>query len=1042
MNRIWTRSGIILGSSLGIALAVGVCVPALAQSSAQRVAPFGKLNTSTPLANLASRSTSSGKSPAGESVAALSSLQANVQGPISAALGKGDSGYWVHPNANGYRGENLGQALVADFTRRGAEVRSHEVRWGLEMRGYGYGDALHPVRAVGPRANANRVEYRRDGLTEWYENGPLGLEQGFTLAHPPAKATGQPLTFELALHGDLLAAVESTGTSLELRRKDGKVALRYVGLKARDAGARELRSRLEVRGEKLFLHVEDGEARYPVVVDPWIQQAELTASDGAAPDIFGQSIAASGSTVVVGAPQRTVGSNSTQGAAYVFVQSGGIWSQQAELTASDGTAFDQFGSSVALDGGTIVVGARGRTVGSNNSQGAVYLFTQSGASWSQQAELTASDGQINDYFGSSIAANGGTIVVGAPGHAATGSNNAQGAAYIFTLSGASWGQQAEVTSSDGVSQDQFGSSVAVSGSTALVGAPCHPAAGGCGPGSAYVFTQSVTSWSQQAELTASDGVAQDQFGWSVALDGTTAVVGATLHTVGSNQEFQGAAYIFTQTVSSWSQQAEISASDGVSQDKFGYSVALLGNTAVVSAIWHPVTVSCTCPGPGAAYIFTQNVSGWSQQAELTASDGADSDDFGHSVALDGSTVVGGAPNHTVGSNLSQGAAYMFGSTGPMYTLSASPNSLNVAQGNQGTSTITITPENGFSGSVSLSASGPARGLPNGLTAAFNPNPATSSSTLTLTPNATAPGTATVTVIGTSGDLSQTTTLALTVSPGPTYALSASPNNLSIAQGNQATSTIAITPENGFSGTVSLSASGLPSGVTAAFNPNPATGTSTMTLTASGTATTGSGTVTVTGTSGSVTQTTTVALTVAQAFTLGPASGTPISQTISAGQTANFSLTLASSNLFSGTVNLGCAITPAATTAPPTCTLSGSSVQLSNGGMQSVMVSVGTTAPVTTSAANYVGFPSGAAALAEILMLGSVGLLLRIRNRLPALAVTVILALAFCASCGGGSSYTPPPPHVTPGTPSGAYSVTITATSGSVSQNLALHVIVQ
>jgi nucleoside-specific outer membrane channel protein Tsx len=1036
MNRIGTRSGTILGPSFGIALVLGVCVPGLAQSNTQKKPSLGKLNTSTPAANLASPSTSAGKSSEGKSVAGLPGLQADAQGPISAALGKDDSGYWVHPNADGFRGENLRQALVAEFTRRGAEVRSHNWRWGLEARGYGYGDALHKVKAVAPQANANRVEYRRDGVTEWYENGPMGLEQGFTLAHPPGKATGQPLTLELALRGDLVAAVESGGTSLELSSKDGKAALHYAGLKARDATARELRSWLEIRGERLFLHVEDGEARYPVVVDPWIQQAELTATDGAAADDFGTSIAVSVNTVVVGAPQRTVGSNSTQGAAYVFVQSGGTWSEQAELTASDGAAFDEFGSSVAVDGTTVVVGARGR----NQSQGAAYVFTQSGTSWSQQAELTATDGEIYDYFGSSTVVSGSSIVVGAPGHTATASNTAQGAVYVFTQSGTNWSQQAELMASDGVGYDQFGFSVAVSGSTALVGAPCHPATGVCGPGGAYVFVESGGTWSQQAELAASDGVGQDQFGWSVALDATTAVVGATFHTVGSNQNYQGAAYVFVESGGTWSQQAELSASDGVTQDKFGYSVALLGSTAVVSAIWHPYTVSCSCPGPGAAYVFVESGGTWSQQAELTASDGADNDDFGHSVALDGSTVVGGAPEHAVGSNQFQGAAYVFGSSGPAYALSASPNSLNVAQGDQGTSTITVTPENGFNGSVSLSASG----LPSGVTAAFNPNPATGSSTLTLTTSATAAAdTATVRVIGTSGNLAQTTTLTLTVPPGPSYTLSASPNSLNMTQGSQGTSTITITPQDGFSGSVSLSASGLPSGITAAFNPNPATGSSTLTLTTSATASPYAGSVTVTGTSGGLTQTANLTLTVTQAFTFGPASGSPITQTISAGQTASFPLTLASSNLFSGTVNLSCAITPTVTTAPPTCTLPNPSVQISAGEMQSVVVNVATTAAVTTSAAAYFGLPPGAMPLAEILLLlCSGGLLLRNRKRLPAFAVAVVLALIFCVSCGGGSSYTTPPPHITPGTPSGTYTVTITATSGILSQNLALQVIVQ
>lgn len=116
-------------------------------------------------------------------------------------MGKDDSSYWVHPSAQGFRGENSRHALSADFTKQGAEIRSHNLSWTLQTRAYGYGNALHSAKPVAPQANANRVEYRRDGLTEWYENGPLGLEQGFALPHRPGKTNGKPLTFELALRG-------------------------------------------------------------------------------------------------------------------------------------------------------------------------------------------------------------------------------------------------------------------------------------------------------------------------------------------------------------------------------------------------------------------------------------------------------------------------------------------------------------------------------------------------------------------------------------------------------------------------------------------------------------------------------------------------------------------------------------------------------------------------------------------------------------------------------------------------------------------------
>ena len=496
--------------------------------------------------------------------------------------------------------------------------------------------------------------------------------------------------------------------------------------------------------------------------DPgWIQQAELTASDGAAGSGFGISVAVDGSTAVVGA--RTNGPNSSLGAAYVFVESGGTWSQQAELTASDGAAEDQFGSSVAVSGNTIVVGATQHPFSlAGNGLGAAYVFVESGGTWSQQAELKASDGAAGDNFGHSVAVSGSTAVVGAPGHM-IGSNQDQGAAYVFAPSGGTWSQQAELTSSDGVASDEFGNSVAVSGSTAVVGAPGHMIGSNGYQGAAYVFMQSGTTWGQQAELISSDGAANDGFGSSVAVSGSTAVVGAPDHMIGLNVN-QGAAYVFVQSGTAWNQQAELTAADGAAGDYLGNSVAVSDSTALAGTWLHTVGSNV---GQGAAYVFVPSGGSWSQQAELTAADGARYDGFGVSVAVSGSTVLAGTPNHEVGSNPAQGAAYVFG-TGPSFTLSANPSSLSVMQAGQGASTITITPVNGFSGSVSLSASG----LPIGVTAGFNPNPATSTSMLTMTASGTATtGTATVTVTGTSASLTQTTTLTLTVTPAIAVALS-------------------------------------------------------------------------------------------------------------------------------------------------------------------------------------------------------------------------------------------------------------------------------
>jgi hypothetical protein len=394
------------------------------------------------------------------------------------------------------------------------------------------------------------------------------------------------------------------------------------------------------------------------------------------------------------------------------------------------------------------VGAPYHSVGSNGEQGAAYVFVKSGGTWIQQAELTASDGAELDKFGTSVAVSGSTAVVGAWAHA-VGSNYEQGAAYVFVESGGTWIQQAELIASDGAIGDEFGWSVAVSGSTAVVGAFDKAV------GAAYVFVDSGGTWTQQAELEASDE-GGDRFGWSVALYGTTALVGAPTHQVGSNSQ-QGAAYVFAQSGVTWNQQAELTASDGAWGDQFGSSVAVNGSTIAVGAPHHP---SSPPPpynsGPGAAYMFAKSDATWRQQGELLAADGGQ---FGVSVAVSGSTTVVGANDEL----FLRGAVHVFSSSGPLYTLSAAPRSLSVLPGGQATATITVTPFNGFSGSVSLYSSG---GL-NGVTAAFTPNPATSTSTLTLTASATATeGTALLIVNGSSGTLTQTTPLMLTVLPAP------------------------------------------------------------------------------------------------------------------------------------------------------------------------------------------------------------------------------------------------------------------------------------
>jgi hypothetical protein len=204
-----------------------------------------------------------------------------------------------------------------------------------------------------------------------------------------------------------------------------------------------------------------GEAASSLAIDPPLAQlSRLTAPEGAVDDRLGWSVAVSGETSVVGAYLDDVGANGDQGWAYVFVRSGGVWSFQQKLTANDGGANDRFGSSVAINSETIVVGSPRDDTGQNLDQGAAYVFVRSGTNWSIQQKLTANDGAAGDQFGSSVAISGDAVVIGAPLDN-TATTDDQGAAYVFARSGMVWAQQQKLAANDGVAGDQFGGAVAL-----------------------------------------------------------------------------------------------------------------------------------------------------------------------------------------------------------------------------------------------------------------------------------------------------------------------------------------------------------------------------------------------------------------------------------------------------------------------------------------------------------------------------------------------------------------------------------------------------
>jgi hypothetical protein len=314
----------------------------------------------------------------------------------------------------------------------------------------------------------------------------------------------------------------------------------------------------------------------------WLQQQKLVADDGAEFDEFGYAVAIDGDTVVIGAARADIFISSDDlGAVYVFTRDDTTWTQQQKITVTDISYQANFGHAVAVDGNTLIAGAYRAEADNNPNQGAAYVYTRSGSAWSQEQKLTSSDGTAWDEFGQSVALQEDTALIGAV--KANVGDLEQGAGYVFTRSGTIWTEQQKLVASD----DAFGAigvgkAVALDSDTAVLGANHASPDDNFYQGAATVFTFDGTIWNEQQKLVASDGAAFDEFGVSVALVGDTVAVGAFEADISGNAG-QGAAYVFTRSGSVWSEQQKLIANDGSTDDHFGCAVALDHESAVIGA---------------------------------------------------------------------------------------------------------------------------------------------------------------------------------------------------------------------------------------------------------------------------------------------------------------------------------------------------------------------------------------------------------------------------------------------------------------------------
>ncbi len=376
---------------------------------------------------------------------------------------------------------------------------------------------------------------------------------------------------------------------------------------------------------------------------------------------FGNSVSISGDYAIAGAEGDDY--NSTNfGSAYIFERGGdGTWTQQPLLTpGADGASGDKFGESVSIDGDYAIVGAFDDD-DDGTSSGSAYIFKrENDGTWLKQAKITANDGAAGDVFGTSVSIDGDYAVVGAWQDDDGGSKS--GSAYIFKRSGTNWTEQAKITASDAATNDYFGYAVSIHDDYVVVGAHADDDDSGKNAGAAYIFKKDVNAetWTQQAKLVAEDRPGADHLGISVSISGAYAICGAN----GDDDDGtnSGSAYIFKKDdgAETWTQQAKVTAEDGAAGDIFGISVSIDGDYAAVGAYEEDGNA---INDSGSTYVFQRNGANWTQYVKLTANDAGDSDKFGKSVSISGDFVVTGAYyNDDNGAN--SGSIYLYSNDPP------------------------------------------------------------------------------------------------------------------------------------------------------------------------------------------------------------------------------------------------------------------------------------------------------------------------------------------------------------------------------------------
>jgi hypothetical protein len=370
----------------------------------------------------------------------------------------------------------------------------------------------------------------------------------------------------------------------------------------------------------------------------WSETAKIIASDAAINDWFGISVAIYQNYSVIGARDDDF----ERGSAYVFKHDGNSWIQEQKLLASDGEVGDWFGISVAIYGDFVFVGADADDNENGLNAGSVYVFKHEGSTWILQDKLVASDGIANDYFGRYVSIDENYAIIGA-----YYDDDIAGSAYVFKRAGNEWTEEEKLTASDRAPGDYFGVSTSIEGDYAIIGAYREDNDNGIDAGSVYVFKRTSRGWLEETKLLASDGISGDRFGISTSIDDTYLVIGSYY-----DDGYTGSAYVFNKTSTGWVEENKLIALDGEINDFFGRSVSIYRDSILVGA-WGDTSYS------GSAYIFRHIDSNWIEETKLIASDASGNDRFGYQVSLYGIYALIGAYLDDNENGIDAGAAYIF-----------------------------------------------------------------------------------------------------------------------------------------------------------------------------------------------------------------------------------------------------------------------------------------------------------------------------------------------------------------------------------------------